>query len=169
VLVATRDGVWDALHRQRWLALGLAAAGYAFIAWYFFGSGFDDEATPPPEALRMLQRAVWALFQWSVIAAILGFTRGMVFRDTATLRYLREAVFPVYILHQTITVVVAHNLQPLDLPVAVEGPLLVLATFGLSFAGFEIVRRVRWLRPLFGLKASPPSAAAPAEGATVGG
>jgi hypothetical protein len=31
------------------------------------------------------------------------------------------------------------------------------------------VRRLRWLRPLFGLKASPPSAAAPAEGATVGG
>jgi glucan biosynthesis protein C len=150
ILVATRDGVWDALRRQRWLALGLAAAGYAFIAWYFFGSGFDD-ATPPPEALRMLQRAVWALFQWSVIAAILGFARGMVFRDTAALRYLREAVFPVYILHQTITVVVAHNLQPLGLQPLVEGPLLVLATFGLSFAGFELVRRVRVLRPLFGL------------------
>lgn len=152
VLVAAREDVWNALHRRRWLALGLAAAGYAFIVWYFFGSGFDDEGTPPPEALRMLQRAVWAVFQWSTIAAILGFARGIAFRDTAALRYLRDAVFPVYILHQTITVVVAHNLQPLALPVAVEGPLLVLATFGLSFAGFEIVRRVRWLRPLFGLK-----------------
>jgi fucose 4-O-acetylase-like acetyltransferase len=151
LLVATRDGVWSALHRQRWLALGLAALGYAFIVWYFFGSGFDDEGTPPPEALRMLQRAVWAMFQWSMIAAILGFARGIAFRDSVALRYLRDAVFPVYILHQTITVVVAHNLQPLALPVAVEGPLLVLATFGLSFAGFEIVRRVRWLRPLFGL------------------
>lgn len=99
----------------------------------------------------MLQRAVWAMFQWSAIAAILGFARGMAFRDTATLRYLRDAVFPVYILHQTITVVVAHNLQPLGLQPALEGPLLVLATFGLSFAGFEIVRRMRWLRPLFGL------------------
>ncbi|HEY1138344.1 MAG TPA: acyltransferase [Xanthomonadaceae bacterium] len=171
LLVATRNDVWDALHRQRWAALALAVAGYGFIVWYFFGSGFDDEGTPPPEALRMLQRAVWAVFQWTAIAAILGFARGIAFRDTATLHYLRDAVFPVYILHQTITVVVAHNLQPFALPPLAEGPLLVLATFGLSFAGFEIVRRVRWLRPLFGLKASAPSpvvtpAAAPATGAT---
>lgn len=151
VLIATRDEVWIALHRQRWLALGLAAAGYAFIVWYFFGSGYDDEGTPPPEALRMLQRAVWAIFQWSAIAAIFGFARGIAFRDTSILRYLREAVFPVYILHQTITVVVAHNLQPLGLQPTIEGPLLVLTTFVLSFAGFEFVRRVRWLRPLFGL------------------
>ena len=170
VLVASRDGVWDALHRQRWFALGLAAVGYAFIVWYFFGSGFDDEGTPPPEALRILQRAVWALFQWSFIATILGFARGIAFHDTATLRYLREAVFPVYILHQTITVVVAHNLQPFALQPLVEGPLLVLATFGLSFLGFEIVRRMRWLRPLFGLRAAaaPSPTTAPASSAAAG-
>lgn len=156
-LIATRDDVWNTLQRQRWWSLALAVAGYAFIVWYFFGSGYDDEGTPPPDALRMLQRAVWAMFQWSTIAAILGFARGIAFRDTATLRYLREAVFPVYILHQTITVVLAHNLQRFGIDPVIEGPLLVMATFGLSFAGFEIVRRVRWLRPLFGLKASTPA------------
>jgi surface polysaccharide O-acyltransferase-like enzyme len=169
VLVAARDGVWDALHRHRRLALGLAVAGYAFIAWYFHASGHSEEA-PPPEALRMLQRAVWAMFQWSAIAAILGFARGIAFRDSAALRYLREAVFPVYILHQTLIVVLAHNAQPLGLRPAIEGPLLVLATFALSFAGFELVRRVRWLRPLFGLKTahSADRAAARQATATIG-
>jgi glucan biosynthesis protein C len=157
VLVATRDGVWDALHRHRRLALGLAASGYGFIAWYFHASGYSEQA-PPPDALRMLQRAVWAMFQWSAIAAILGFARGIAFRDGAALRYLREAVFPVYILHQTLIIVLAHNAQPLGLRPAIEGPLLVLATFALSFAGFELVRRVRWLRPLFGLKMAEPAA-----------
>lgn len=150
IVVARRDAVWDALHRQRRIALALAAAGYAFIVWYFHGSGYDD-ATPPPEALRMLQRTVWALFQWTAIAAILGFARGWIVRETPALRYLREAVFPVYILHQTVIVVLAHNAQPLGLRPAVEGPLLVLATFALCFLGFEMIRRVRWLRPLFGL------------------
>ena len=100
----------------------------------------------------MLQRTVWALFQWTAIAAILGSVRGIAFRDGPALRYLREAVFPVYILHQTVIVILAHNAQPLGLRPAIEGPLLVLATFGLCFLGFEIVRRVRWMRPLFGLK-----------------
>jgi len=163
VLVATRGGVWNALQRMRWPALIVAASGYAFIVWYFYFSGYSDEATPPPDALRMLQRVVWAVFQWTTIAAIFGFVRGIAFTDSPALRYLREAVFPVYILHQTIIVVLAHNAQPLGLRPAIEGPLLVLATFALSFAGFELVRRVRWLRPLFGLKANPRAGNAPVD------
>lgn len=151
LLIARRDAFWNALQRMRKPALLSAAAGYLFIVWYFYGSGYDD-AVPPPDALRMLQRVVWAMFQWTAIAAIFGFARGVAFTDSPALRYLREAVFPVYILHQTIIVVVAHNAQPLGLRPLIEGPLLVLVTFGLSLLGFEIVRRLRWLRPLFGLK-----------------
>lgn len=161
LLVATRDGVWDALQRMRSMSAGLAVAGYAFILWYFYGSGYGEDH-PPPDALRMLQRVIWALFQWAAIAAILGFVRGIAFRDGPALRYLREAVFPIYILHQTVIIILAHNAQPLGLRPAVEGPLLVLSTFGLCFLGFEIVRRVRWLRPLFGLKANPSALAKPA-------
>ncbi len=171
VLVATRDGVWNALQRMRWPALIVAAIGYVFIVWYFHGSGYDDEVAPPPEALRMFQRVVWAVFQWTIIAAIFGFVRGIAFSDSRALRYLREAVFPVYILHQTIIVVLAHNAQPLGLRPLVEGPLLVLATFAISFAGFELVRRVRWLRPLFGLKANSHAIGKPVvapDGATTG-
>ncbi len=152
ILIATRDGVWDALQRLRWPALIVAAVGYAFIVWYFYGSGYSDETTPPPDMLRMTQRVVWSMFQWSAIAAIFGFARGIAFVDSPALRYLREAVFPVYILHQTVIVVLAHNAKPLGLRPMIEGPLLVLATFALCFLGFEIIRRVRWLRPLFGLK-----------------
>ena len=146
-----------------WPALVIAATGYGFIVWYFYFSGYSDDATPPPDALRMLQRVIWAVFQWTAIAAIFGFVRGIALTDSPALRYLREAVFPVYILHQTIIVILAHNAQPLGLRPLVEGPLLVLATFGLSFAGFELVRRVRWLRPLFGLKANPRRGSASVE------
>jgi hypothetical protein len=37
------------------------------------------------------------------------------------------------------------------LPDWLEGPLLIIATFVLSFADYEIVRRVGVLRPWFGL------------------
>jgi hypothetical protein len=67
-------------------------------------------------------------------------------------------VFPFYILHQTAIVIFAHELARLRLPLALEGAAIVALT-GLSCAaGFELVRRVRWLRPVFGLK---PLAAAP--------
>ena len=166
VLLAREARFWSALEAKRHHALALSVGLFTALTVYY--ATYTD-ANPAPDALRMVQRVCWAAFQWGAIVAIFGYARRITFRDGAALRYLREAVFPVYILHQTLIIIVAHNLQPLGLRPAVEGPLLVLATFALSFAGFEVVRRVRWLRPLFGLKASVPTqAAAPARDATAG-
>ena len=123
-------------------------------------SGPQNE--PPPDWLRLVQRGAWGMLQWTAIAAILGFGRQWAPGDSPLLRYLTRAVFPFYILHQTIIVVLAYNARPLGLRPWVEGPLLVLATALLCWLGFEIVRRVRWLRPLFGLKLRERTATAPA-------
>lgn len=147
--VAKSQPVWDRFAALRWPATVLSAAAYAFIVWYF--GTFADDATPPPDLLRLFQRGVWGLFQWSAVVAIAGHAAQWKPGDSAARRYLTEAVFPIYILHQTIIVVLAHNLQPLGLRPMVEGPLLVMATLALCFAGFELVRRVGVLRPLFGL------------------
>ena len=90
--------------------------------------------------------------QWASIAAILGHARQWNPPDSPRLRYLTAAVFPFYILHQTVIVVLAHGAKPLHLAPALEGPLLIASTFGLCLLGYELIRRVAWLRPLFGLK-----------------
>jgi len=151
--VAKSQPVWDRFAALRWHAAVLAVLGYAAIAVYF--SAYSGDTTPP-DALRMTMRAVWGTFQWTAIVAIIGFAARFSPGDSRARRYLTEAVFPVYILHQTIIVVLAHNLQPLALRPAVEGPLLVVATFALAFAGFEIVRRIAWMRPLLGLGRREP-------------
>lgn len=164
-LMARATGFWEAMQRFRWIALVLAAASYGFIIWYFYGTGYSD-ANPPPDALRAAQRVAWGVNQWCSIAAIFGFAYRLRHADSAALRYLVPAVFPVYILHQTVIVAAAYNLKPLGIPPLREGILLVALTFAACFGGYEVVRRVRWLRPLFGLKdrpaASPPTVAATA-------
>lgn len=150
-LLARSTPFWEQLQRVRWWSLGLAVASYALLILYFYGSGYDD-ANPAPDWLRMTQRAVWALNQWCAVSAIFGFGYRFRHADSAWLRYLVPAVFPVYILHQTIIVTAAYNLRPLALPALPEGLLLVVLTFGLCFAGYEVIRRVPLLRPLFGLK-----------------
>ncbi len=147
-LIARAEGIWDAIERLRWPALLLATGAWAYVAWYF--STFRD--APPPETLRYLQRALWAVQQWSAILALLGFARRLRPVDSPALRYLSQAVFPVYILHQTLIIVIAWHLRPFALSPAVEGPILILGTLALCLAGFETVRRVPLLRPLFGLK-----------------
>ncbi|MCW4455151.1 acyltransferase family protein [Flavobacterium sp. MXW15] len=158
-LIARTTTVWEAIERRRWLALALWLASWAGIVAYF--AHYVEIA--PPSWLRMAMRAAWGLNQWCAIVAVLGFARRFAPGDSPALRYLVPAVFPVYILHQTLIVVVAHHLKPLAIPPLLEGPLLVLLTFGLCFALYEAIRRIPVLRPLFGLKwRASESAAMPA-------
>jgi glucan biosynthesis protein C len=149
VLAGTR-APWVAIERARWIALGLAVLGWAFLSAYY-GFYSNDNGPVPSQMLRLFQRGVYGAEQWLAIVAVLGFARRHLVHDNAARRYLTAAIFPVYILHQTVIIVVAHSLKPAHLDPAVEGALLVLVTASTCFLGYEVIRRVRILRPLFGL------------------
>jgi surface polysaccharide O-acyltransferase-like enzyme len=149
--LAGARGAWSTLQRARWITLGLAVLGWAFLNAYF--GAYSDDADVPPLALRLFARGVYGAEQWLAIAAVVGFAHRHLTHDNAARRYLTSAIFPVYILHQTVIVVVAHALKPSHLYPPVEGVLLVLVTVATCFLSYEAIRRVRLLRPLFGLEA----------------
>ena len=153
-LAAFSSRFWESLQRLRWLSLALAGACYAALihTWYF--SGYND-AQPPPLELRLALRVAWAVDQWCAIAALLGFAYRWREADSPLLRYLTLAVFPLYILHQTVIVVLAHKLKPLQLQPGIEAMLLIVATFALCLSAYEIIKRCGPLRPLFGLRSRP--------------
>ena len=164
-LLASTDAAWEPLRRHRHRMLLLAAASYLSMlaVWLQF-----DDADPIPTAWMSLIWTCWGMMEWAAIAAILGYARNWNPQDSPLLRALTVAVFPFYILHQTVIVLLAHNLKPLHLPPVLEGPLLIVATFGLCLLGYEGIRRITWLRPLFGLKrevrTTPVHGARPATG-----
>ncbi|MGB0385796.1 MAG: hypothetical protein ACPGWR_13330 [Ardenticatenaceae bacterium] len=74
-------------------------------------------------------------------------------RDSAVKRYLNTSVYPVYILHQTITVLVAYWLLETGLPVGVKFTLVTIATLLGSVLLYEgVIKRLGRGRILFGLK-----------------
>ena len=77
-------------------------------------------------------------------------------RGHPALSYLTLAVFPYYIVHQTVIVVAGHHLAQAGLPQGVEAALLIGLTVAACGATYEVVRRVALLRPLFGLKPQAP-------------
>jgi glucans biosynthesis protein C len=146
--------------RMRRFALAIFLAAYTAYAAYAWAYRAEDAV--PPEGLRMVMRLVYAVDQWAAIVAVLGFGARYLNRDGPLLRTLTEAVFPFYILHQTIIVVAGHHLKSLGLPAATEAALLVAITGAGCWLGYDLVRRIRPLRPLFGLApgrrpASPPA------------
>ena len=72
----------------------------------------------------------------------------MLFRS----KYMNEAILPWYVLHQTITIILAWYLSKLGMNIGLEATLVVLGTMLGCALGYELVRRWALGRFLFGLK-----------------
>jgi len=142
VLVATwRIGVITAVL----LAISLS------LLWANWDNWFDG--IDPIEATVHAMRPLYA---WVMIMALLGTAQAYLNKPSAQLTYLTQAVFPYYILHQSLIVVFGVMFDKLGLSVWPEFLLVLLATIvGCLVANEFIIRRIAILRPLFGLPMRP--------------
>ncbi|AQR61582.1 hypothetical protein BZG35_07885 [Brevundimonas sp. LM2] len=159
-LIARRESVWRELERYRWVGLGVAILALPIMML--------QTAHPGGGAFWGIPRnLVFAIDQWVVISAILGFASLYLRRvESPVLRYLSDAVFTCYLAHQTILVAAVWLVRPLALPAAVEVVVLAGVTIGGSLLIYEIVRRIPSIRPIWGLK--PVAAMPPAPPGEVG-
>lgn len=155
--IGTHPALWSELARLRYRSLGLAVCFFA--AHLLLGRMEVFAGTWPASAFaveRLGMRALHFFYAWSAIAAVLGWGHQYLNRPFRWLPYAREAVFPWYILHQSVLLAMAYWLIPLKLGAVWEPTLVLLGTVGGCAALHELViRRTRWLRPLFGLDAKP--------------
>jgi hypothetical protein len=160
-LIGTDAALWNefARLRRRSLALALACfAAYLFLD-KFAGRLLAQQALAAwvEPAGVALWRATRYFYLWSAIAAVLGWGHACLNRPFRWLPYAREAVYPWYILHQSVLLACAAWLIPRRLGPVLEPGLLLLGTVAGCALLHEGIRRVRWLRPLFGLDSRAPS------------
>jgi peptidoglycan/LPS O-acetylase OafA/YrhL len=155
--LAKSEVLRERLVAARWPALALAVAAYA--GWATFVWVYRGDTPIPPPGLKLAMRFVHATDAWCAIVAILGFGAKHLNRGGPALRYLTLGVFPFYLVHQTLIVVMAHHLAKLGLPQPLEAAILIVLTFAGCFATYEIVRRIPGVRILFGLKGQPAAEA----------
>ncbi len=149
-LIARSEAFRAATIRVRWPALILAIGAWA--AWASYTWAYRGDGAAPPELLKLAMRGVYAVDQWCAILAALGFGAKHLTRGGPVLTWLTLAVFPFYIVHQTVIVVAGHHLAKLGLNQALEAALLIAITFAACFATYAVVSRVGALRMVFGLK-----------------
>jgi hypothetical protein len=148
--VAKHQPFFDACTRWRWPALALALAAWA--AMMIFYASFNDER-PAPDSLRLVFRGVREMQAWTAIVAAFGFAhRYLRNADGPIRRILTEAIFPFYLVHQTVIVVAGHHLDAMRLPLWIEAPLLIAVTALACWAAYALARFLPPLRPWFGLR-----------------
>jgi hypothetical protein len=172
-VLGTDAGLWRELARLRRAALTLAIGCFVgHVVIDQIGNWVDLGWLPHPMFVtaRFLVDATRFIYAWAAIAAVLGYGHRYLNRPFRWLPYAREAVFPWYVLHQSVLLAVAYWLIPLRLGPALEPTLVLLGTVGGCAVLHEfVIRRTRGLRPLFGLDAKPrvtPRQVLPADGQT---
>ncbi|WP_374473132.1 acyltransferase family protein [Phenylobacterium sp.] len=152
-LMVGQAQVWTDLERWRRTSLAVACLALPLVML--------QHAHPGGGAFLGVPRAVvFGIFQWTAIAAALGFARRHLRNASGPhLTYLNQAVFPCYLAHQTILVVAVWLIRPAQLPVLPEALILIGVTFAGSLLTYEAVRRLPVVRTLWGLKAPKAPAA----------
>jgi len=156
-LVANDDRFWRAVLRLRWRTLAIALVAICIeLLLKAAGQYLPAEQIPALAAdidWGMVERAARALYLWSALLAIFGWGRALLDRPFRWLPYATEAVYPWYILHQSLIVVIAYWLIPLRVGAGWEPALVVLGTVAGCLLLHEfVIRRAALLRPLFGLR-----------------
>lgn len=135
-LVLAGQPFWTMLLKWRWLFPALAMAG--FIVRVIL-------SVKVPMYVLVAESHAW-------IFTCFAFGYKYLNRPGKTLTYLSEAAYPVYILHMIFLYAGSILIFPLAMPVQLKFVLVLLLTTAGCFGAYEVIKRIKILRPLFGLK-----------------
>jgi len=136
-IVALGKEAWNAISRIKYYSLCLALALYLNRLLMYDANG--------PHILTSIESASW-------IIAAFGLGYRYLNRPSRILAYLSPAAYPIYIVHMIFLYLGAYYIFPLNLNPWVSLLLITVITFAGCFASYEMLRRIFFLRPLFGLK-----------------
>lgn len=146
LLISVKETFWKTVenNRKTYLQCGIIGFTTLIIIITLFEDGY----------VRHFIEALISVFSfWSWILTLFGYASKYLNKPTKVLSYCNEAVYPFYILHQTITVILGYFIMNLQWNFISKFSFLTLGTFILSWIIYEFLIR-RWLtiRPLFGLQ-----------------
>ncbi|MDD1689096.1 MAG: acyltransferase family protein [Methanoregula sp.] len=94
---------------------------------------------------------LFVLTGWIAVLAFMGTGRHLLDHSNAFATYMNSASYPVYIIHQPVMVAIAYYVLMLAIPQALQYAVIVIGSILLTFACYEILRRIPGVRALFGI------------------
>jgi glucans biosynthesis protein C len=147
-VLCSQPQFWTSLLRQRHLTLGIALVLTTVLYAVYWTTDYD------PEGWELsLYILIATTNAWCILLTIFGHGYGYLQFSNRFLTYANEAVYPFYILHQSVIVCLAYPIINLSLPIWAKYIYLAFATFAICLVLYHfLIKRVSMLRLLFGMK-----------------
>jgi peptidoglycan/LPS O-acetylase OafA/YrhL len=153
-LLFSRPAFLDAIRRQGWIALGLGILCLLLTAAMYASGNLQVWASAPnytPGAL--IYQMMPIIYAWALLVFVLFCGSRWLNFTTKWLSEANEAVLPFYVLHQPTIVLIAFYV--VQWPVGILPKWMIISTLALALTlavYILVIRRVNWIRWLFGMK-----------------
>ncbi len=148
LLINIKEEFWSALDKIKatTLLIGIVAFSLQVAIWFLLQDSLW---------VHLVEAAIKVTNIWAWIITIFGYAAKYLNRPSQKLAYLNQAVYPFYILHQTVTVIIGYFIYDSYWGFTPKFLVMVSGTFGISWLIYEFfIRRAPFIWPLFGLKKS---------------
>jgi membrane-bound acyltransferase YfiQ involved in biofilm formation len=148
-LIARSEDVMAMIRRTRFITLIAAlvlSPVYIVLASSF---GWPDGITLLAGSLAMLRN----LCVWLIILTLMGLADTYLNKPLPVLSYLSSASYPIYVLHQSVMMVIAYYVVTASYLPSVKFLVIMLSTLASCTVLYEICRRFAFMRFLLGMKA----------------
>jgi hypothetical protein len=144
------DKFWDTCAKYRYYFLGIAIA----CILYLFPAYWWNFNLPKVKDKRLYIFGILnSIHIWMIILCFLGFAKTHLNFSNNFLKKANQAVYPFYILHQTIIVSFGYYITQWPLPIFVKLILLIILTFlFLILLYWFLIKPFKLIRILYGLK-----------------
>ena len=153
IILAGTDAVWDSLKKYRKLNLLLVViATLLFYGYYFLPN--DIASTYWSLSTRWsIWYGVAALVSWTVISTLLGYGQIWFSKPSTLLIKCNEAIYPFYILHQTVLIILGYFILQQAWGIAIKLSVLALSSFIVIICIYRfVIYPFKLTRFLFGMK-----------------
>ena len=146
------ESFWVGCLRNRKLFLSIAIVLAVFLIYRYYWSW--HESRPTSQDMNMyVYGIVDGIHIWTIILAVIGYTMRYLNFSNKYLRYLTTAVYPFYILHQTIIVASGYYITQWEISLWFKLIVLVVVCIvGVFLLYHFIIRKTILTRVLFGVK-----------------
>ncbi|MBS4201164.1 acyltransferase family protein [Bacillus sp. FJAT-49732] len=104
-------------------------------------------------AIDIFKALLLTMNMWLTLVVILGYGNKFLNFPHKAIAYMNEAAFPIYILHQSILVIVGYYIVKLNFGIFPKFFMIMIATLIASFLLYEfVIKRLAVARMLFGIK-----------------
>lgn len=142
VCISIGNSLWIAFNKMKFYSLITGILCFSGLLWIWFNTN-SSFLIPILKTVNI----------WSWIITVFGFSSKYLNRESYLIKYRNQAVYPFYIVHQTVIIFIGYLLMNNSMHYFLKMTIMITGTYAISWFIYAfIICKIQIIKPFFGVK-----------------